>query len=542
MWKTLGTSDYDKAVTELAKEMDAFDKTIKSAWEGLKPATTREAQIGCRGTGTTRYLLKAHIPALLERYSYACLVADDKERQGSTKSERDERLKRLIGLKKRLGEQQAAGDRSTVDETAVQLLAVECLIAPPGSKVSRELIVKLHQRAIEVLKIQCGRLRGNYTLTPDICPTRPRDMPTMLNLHDKWKEGKTNQRTIDTYRGFVAEFEALVTALPVASITLSHGDALRDHLVQQGLNKATIINYVDGLATLFRNGMKKGLVLRDDNPFDKVDMDGIPDRLESEKRRAFSVAELNILFNSSLYCGGEPPIGQAAEAARWVLILTTFASPRIEEAAQLRMEDILRINGVWTLRISNLDPAQKVKTSSSFRFVPMHEELIKCGFLAYVAAQKLAGHKRVFPSLKNNNKHKIFSNALGKWFSRYLDSEVSDDDRLCHHSLRFSFKQQCVLSGIHPEIRDALSGHWLSKKDAARGYVKSEHEQYPFPALVTAIGQLRYDELDLSHLHVAEPMANVELAFPRIDWQASPTPVKRVRGRRKALAIASESA
>lgn len=114
------------------------------------------------------------------------------------------------------------------------------------------------------------------------------------------------------------------------------------------------------------------------------------------------------------------------------------------------------------------------------RRVPVHEQLLRCGFLTYVEEQRAAGHQRLFPSQRNANKHGIWSNAVGKWFGRYLRSIGLDDSRLCFHSFRSNFKLRCSLSGIETEVRDALTGHWVSRSDSARGYVKVADRQYPY--------------------------------------------------------------
>jgi hypothetical protein len=174
------------------------------------------------------------------------------------------------------------------------------------------------------------------------------------------------------------------------------------------------------------------------------------------------------------------------------------------------MDDVMCINGVWTMRIANLDKDQHLKNDTSYRMVPLHEEVIRFGFLVYVARMKLAGHKRVFPSALNENKYGRWGNALGTWYSRYLEKIGLDNTRLCYHSFRYNFKQRLTNCGAHNEVRDALMGHWAGYRESGKGYLKGANRQYPFPALVNAIGLLQYKELDLSHLYVEKPYACIE--------------------------------
>jgi hypothetical protein len=91
-----------------------------------------------------------------------------------------------------------------------------------------------------------------------------------------------------------------------------------------------------------------------------------------------------------------------------------------------------------------------------------------------------------------------------------LETIGLDDHRLDYHSFRYTFRQQCSLCGIENEVRDALTGHWVSNNDAGRTYMKGENRQYPFPKLVSAVKLLRYDELKISHIFVKNPLVDVE--------------------------------
>jgi integrase len=370
--------------------------------------------------------------------------------------------------------------------------------------------MQLLQKDIEVMEIQRDRLRGKRLPTPREVPQAPRDMPTLLVLLMDWSRKQTEVRTIETYTSNVAEFEALFGALPVVAITKAEANLYRDHLKDDDLSRSTVKNKIGGLATLVRHGVNRGLLQAMQNPFEHVDMDGVPERPAFEDRRAYEVSELKELFDSPIFTHGPQTNGQAKESSYWAPVLGPFVGARIEEIAQLRTEDVQCINGVWALRIANLDAEQHLKTDTSYRLVPLHEEVIRCGFLVHFAKIKRAGQARLFPSQRNENKYKRWSNALGKWYSAYLSKIGLTDERLCYHSFRYTFKQRCTQSGIEMEVRDALTGHWISKNEAGRVYMKAPERQYPFPALVEAIRRLRYDELDLSHLYVSNPMEGVE--------------------------------
>lgn len=513
VWRSLGVGSVEDALGPLAAEVEEFNAKVAEA-RGKLP---RERTVKRRPTDgrTDKVLLMEHIPVLLARYEHFMLENDDALRREMSREDRRERLEEFEAGLALLRDDAAAEDYSAVEDVMAQLLTDEGLNAPPGSKARSALLRELLWKDLELLEVQVDRLKGKRGIATPAMPQAPRELLTLERAFQHWQAGQTVKRTIDTYAKYVDGFETLCRALPIEAITPDHvNNYMNDLARDQGLAKETVKNHVLGLATLVTYSRQNLSCRLLSNPFMEVSFNALRERPASEDRRAFEIEELRILYNSPLYVQGKRPQGQAQESAYWAPLLGPFVGARIEEIAQLRIDDVQRVNGVWCLRIANLDENQHLKTVTSFRFVPMHEEVIRCGFLSYVAKKKVEGHTRVFPSQRNDNKHKIWSNALGKWHGRYLRQIGLSDPRLVYHSHRMLFKQRCTHCGVLEEPRDALTGHWIStEKRSGRGYLRTGNRQYPFPALVSAIAMLKYDELDLSHLYLSDPMAYVEEAF-----------------------------
>ena len=80
-------------------------------------------------------------------------------------------------------------------------------------------------------------------------------------------------------------------------------------------------------------------------------------------------------------------------AARfWVplLCLCTYARPR--ELMRLQVSELERHQDAWVLRVSSTMQRDPQTDGPSMRWVPLHEELVRCGFVSYVAQRKLNGH------------------------------------------------------------------------------------------------------------------------------------------------------
>ncbi|MEO6984232.1 MAG: DUF6538 domain-containing protein [Paralcaligenes sp.] len=78
------------------------------------------------------------------------------------------------------------------------------------------------------------------------------------------------------------------------------------------------------------------------------------------------------------------------------LALTTGA--RLEEIGQLFVRDVSRRSGRLWIRIAELDETQFVKNESAWRQVPVHQELLKIGFEAFVDSQRERGTSGCFRS------------------------------------------------------------------------------------------------------------------------------------------------
>src|SRR6266481_6231195 len=98
----------------------------------------------------------------------------------------------------------------------------------------------------------------------------------------------------------------------------------------------------------------------------------------------------------------------------------------LNECCQLMIDDVRRVWDIPVIVIAE-DPqgggdeadAKRVKTEAGERFVPIHPELERLGFLRHWRAMQRAGRRRVFPDLRPGA-NGYYSDPLSKWFGRYL--------------------------------------------------------------------------------------------------------------------------
>lgn len=509
VWKSLETTEFAKACRHLARETAEFELRIatvrlRMVSEGL-PIAPASNVIALR---------EDTIAALVQRYYVHMLDREEKELQSmrpicaaDLKQRKDDVDETLQHYKLAL----TFEDYSVVEETASQILAGEALSASAGSSIRKIFCKKLLETEVNILMEQRARLDGNKQPTPQ-APLPVRLQPTMTDYLNIWATAKIRPlKTLDTASFMVRLWNELMGNNPAATITRTDVKLFRDKLLARQLSTATIQNRLGLLCAVVNTYNEENDIEGVSNPFRNIPVQDNGQHIRALKdRRAFEMGELNKLYSCTVFTEHKLPRGQVGESAYWMPLMGPFVGARIEELAQMRLADIEIINGVWTLRICNLEPTtQKLKNSNSFRRVPIHDELVKLGFLRYVCDLKRCGEERLFPTLRADNKYGIWSNATGQSFGRMLTRMGLTSVQLDYHSFRYNFKQRLSLCGVDPEVRDALAGHWAAK-DGVGNYMKAANCQYDFVLLCEGIKNLRYAELNLSHLYVEQPWANVD--------------------------------
>jgi len=254
----------------------------------------------------------------------------------------------------------------------------------------------------------------------------------------------------------------------------------RDLLLADGLAPATVtkrLGFVSALLhAMYDAGRLPGNVARGLRvPRAKVAAAG---------RREFRADELRALYASPIYASGKRPRGCGGEAAAWLPVLGLVTGARLEELAQLRVEDVVADGDKLVLRIQDDGETRRLKTVSWRRLVPVHPCAIDAGFAQYVQRRRAAGDGWLFPDLKSDRFGR--SGPWSKWFGNYLRSArgcAIADRRVVFHSLRHNFKSMCRAAGIPEEVHDALTGH-------RGGGVGRDYGSVPLKTLIDAVERI----------------------------------------------------
>lgn len=208
--------------------------------------------------------------------------------------------------------------------------------------------------------------------------------------------------------------------------------------------------------------------------------------------KGYSQGELVAIFSSSLFKGAwTPPRADYGKGLYWLPILMAYTGARREEVAQLLVSDVEQdeLSGVWCIAIRP-GAGKSLKTASSRRRVPLHDDLVALGFLDYKGSVPAEG--RLFPKLKPHKDG--FGHAVGKTWDKYLQEVVKlQTTAKPAHGFRHAFKTLCREVGIPKEVHDWLTGHAASNVGDTYGSApigRMAEELKKFPSIARMAGLL----------------------------------------------------
>lgn len=185
------------------------------------------------------------------------------------------------------------------------------------------------------------------------------------------------------------------------------------------------------------------------------------------ERGRFTTDELRSLFDLPIWNGCRdiderllPGDCIYHDSSYWAPMLALYHGPRREEYCGLLLSEIEPHAEIPAIRFER-NIVRKLKTPESQRRVPIHSELIRLGFLDYVAALKSSGHVLLFPELKaaaaSTPMGDVFDDSWQEMRAAALPTAKEDGKVL--HSLRHWCNNEMKQAGVAAEIRKDILGH-----------------------------------------------------------------------------------
>ncbi|MFT6794147.1 MAG: integrase [Rubritalea sp.] len=178
--------------------------------------------------------------------------------------------------------------------------------------------------------------------------------------------------------------------------------------------------------------------------------------------------DMNKIFGSSKFLNTRfkaDSSGNRKEGRYWSVLLAVFHGMRINEAAQLLVEDVKEHKGITYLDIREENDkgeiVKSLKTKVSKRVIPLHKTILRLGFKEFVRHQNEQKNDRLFPELVPNNIENCGA-SVSKWFGRlkkeYLDCTNLKSGDKGLHSFRHKVTDLLRSKKVEDEMRYRLCG------------------------------------------------------------------------------------
>jgi integrase len=311
---------------------------------------------------------------------------------------------------------------------------------------------------------------------------------SLFDLFELWAKAVDRpKKTISAYRATVDAFTELIGDKPAEDLKRADFIAFKDHLQKSlKLYYKTVENKLIHLTAILNHAVANEKLESHAATLLKVSKPNAP-----VKRCPYDHHDLRKIFSSPLYLLQDRPKGGGGEAAVWLPVLALYTGARLEELGQLQVKNIEKDStGADYINVTDADDEQSVKTVSSRRKIPVHPELIRLGFLQYVAERKAARDKLLFPLIPDSHGKK--TGNWSKWYGRYSRKVIGiTDPLLVFHSFRHTFKDACRDAGLSEEKSDALTGH------ASGSVGRSYGSGHSVVSLAKAMPKIKFDGLKI---------------------------------------------
>lgn len=293
----------------------------------------------------------------------------------------------------------------------------------------------------------------------------------LLELLDKFFSirKKLTQATIDAYKANINEFSDFLKNPQISKIIGSDITRFQEYLLTKNNTTRTIDNKTAVIRALFNFAIKQGYYF-DTNPAQNRTL--MTNREKTREQYAiFYLEEILSIYSSENL---KPHKGKDLDFY-WVLVLALITGCRVGELTTLRKNQIVESEGIHFVRI------EKSKTDAGIREIPIPEVIYK-DFKVFVDKQTT---DKVFKYRERDGKGA--GNAVGKKFSRYLQSLKIEREKLVFHSIRKFFNNFLKDNGISTELRCQIIGHEF---EGTNNQIYSD--KYPLPFVAEQITKAQH--------------------------------------------------
>jgi integrase len=229
---------------------------------------------------------------------------------------------------------------------------------------------------------------------------------------DAWALEHPNPKTKDDFTAKCRKLTDFLGYDDAARVTPEEIVAFKEHLLKSRFAPKSVQNVFAGVKTIFRFGVNNKKIATDPTA-------GITYKARRDakrKRLPFTFDEARLILTSARNAGPE---------IFFPNLIAALSGARLAEVVEAHTDDIEMIDGRWCLHIreDNRDENQTVKTESSVRTLPLHDEIVRQGFIAYVHSLPRGP---MFPQYRTNkynrrNDYASTVSSCGSWVSKIAE-------------------------------------------------------------------------------------------------------------------------
>ena len=257
-------------------------------------------------------------------------------------------------------------------------------------------------------------------------------------------KNETTKDNINIYNLDIRDFSTFISILRKIP-TKYRGKNIYNSLTLKEIIKFTDVNlfstrnsnkYIDSINEFLRYCKKYGYT-KHLIELDKLKLTNM-ERIKL-KKETYNYEELTKIYNYAL--------DSENQETKFILLIAILQGFRISETTRLLKSDVLIIHNIYCFRIDITDK-KDTKNLNSIRTVPIHEHLIKCGFLEYINNFK-----------DNDEIFKISNNSFVRFFSDENKKHITTNPKKTLHRLRANFIDILLQSDVRIEHIASLAGH-----------------------------------------------------------------------------------
>jgi len=295
---------------------------------------------------------------------------------------------------------------------------------------------------------------------------------SLLELFDGYvKERKPSPATVKSFRAKVRSFQAFLGHDDARRITKRDIALWKDQLLETGkadgspLGAKTVREtYLPAIKSTLKHGVAGGQLT--ENVAAGVTVAGrrTPPRLRSA---GFTDTEARQILSATMCKRSKRLSPERERAIRWIPWLLAYTGARVNEIAQLRVEDVKAVDGIWTLTIT---PEAGSTKDGNARVVALHPHIVEQGFPEMVG--RLQGRVFFDPSrARCGSDENPQSKKVGEHLARWVRDQVGIIDPRVkpNHGWRHRFKTIARDCRMIPEVRDYIQGHAPRNESEAYG-------------------------------------------------------------------------